>query len=346
MSSRHARSRENAQAANSIKAIFQKYDADGNGIICRSEMRDVLTNLGIKQQYMNPLMNAIDVNGDGLIDYKEFVEWILHEGDGADEIRDRMRTTNRAPELQEQLPEDEYLAQMRMASSTGFATSSDPHRTFQSASAAAGSMKRSFQKFDADGNGKIDRSEMRDVLTNLGISQRLMNTLMDEIDVNRDGKIDYNEFCDWVAYEGDETDESRDRMRADTRASGQRATASRERKEAKSTKPRIPGTKFDDSQFHEQGQRIVYVEVEDPHRRRDERVEYREYDSTAPIPGTKFQNPHRRQGERVEYIEYEPEASLGATFQGSIPGTKFQNPHRRQDPRMQTTYQSDFRGQR
>mmetsp|Transcript_67470 Transcript_67470/g.106803 ORF Transcript_67470/g.106803 Transcript_67470/m.106803 type:complete len:265 (-) Transcript_67470:46-840(-) len=230
-------SRETAELANVLKAIFQKYDADGNGIICRSEMRDVLTNLGLRQQIMGALMNAIDVNGDGQIDFYEFVDWIMHEGDGADEIRDRMKTSSRPPEQYERVksvPTPITAPSATAASASTARSTSNPHQTFRDATQAAGSMKRSFQKFDADGNGTICRSEMRDVLTNLGLSQRCMGALMDAIDVNRDGKIDYNEFVDWVSSEGDGSDDMRDRMRSDRRGrSDQRRD--RDRAELQST---------------------------------------------------------------------------------------------------------------
>jgi Ca2+-binding EF-hand superfamily protein len=56
----------------------------------------------------------------------------------------------------------------------------------------------SFLKFDADKNGYIDREEL---LTALGVDggdpegDKLIDDMIDEADTDKDGKINYEEFC-------------------------------------------------------------------------------------------------------------------------------------------------------
>ena len=49
---------------------------DGNGVITRSELKMVMKNLGenLTEQDLNEMMLEADKNGDGVVDFDEFVE--------------------------------------------------------------------------------------------------------------------------------------------------------------------------------------------------------------------------------------------------------------------------------
>ncbi len=53
-----------------------------------------------------------------------------------------------------------------------------------------------FQKFDRDGSGSIDAKEIKRVMANLGIavSDEQVTSMVDTIDVNRNGRLDFEEF--------------------------------------------------------------------------------------------------------------------------------------------------------
>jgi hypothetical protein len=53
-----------------------------------------------------------------------------------------------------------------------------------------------FREFDEDGNGTISQTEFRNAIRklNLGLSSREIDKLMERIDTNSDGKIDWREF--------------------------------------------------------------------------------------------------------------------------------------------------------
>ena len=61
-----------------IRDSFAMYDKDGNGSISLVELREVLRNLGEKvtNDEINQIIQIADTDGDGEIDYKEFVDLI------------------------------------------------------------------------------------------------------------------------------------------------------------------------------------------------------------------------------------------------------------------------------
>ncbi|KAJ2492721.1 hypothetical protein IWW37_001167 [Coemansia sp. RSA 2050] len=59
-----------------LKEAFRVFDKDDNGFISAAELRHALTNLGEKltQEEVDEMIQEADVNGDGQIDYDEFVK--------------------------------------------------------------------------------------------------------------------------------------------------------------------------------------------------------------------------------------------------------------------------------
>jgi len=57
-------------------------------------------------------------------------------------------------------------------------------------------IREAFKVFDGDGNGYINRQELRSVMMNLGekLTDDEMECLIDEVDIDGDGQINYEEF--------------------------------------------------------------------------------------------------------------------------------------------------------
>lgn len=57
-------------------------------------------------------------------------------------------------------------------------------------------IREAFKVFDSDGNGFINRQELRYVMLNLGenMEEEEIECLIDEIDIDGDGQINYEEF--------------------------------------------------------------------------------------------------------------------------------------------------------
>ena len=62
-----------------IKEAFKVFDKDGNGFISAIELRHVMTNLGEKltDEEVDEMIREADVDGDGQIDYQEFVTMMM-----------------------------------------------------------------------------------------------------------------------------------------------------------------------------------------------------------------------------------------------------------------------------
>merc|ERR1712167_206312 len=62
-----------------IKEAFKVFDKDGNGFISAAELRHVMTNLGEKltDEEVDEMIREADVDGDGQINYDEFVKMMM-----------------------------------------------------------------------------------------------------------------------------------------------------------------------------------------------------------------------------------------------------------------------------
>ena len=58
---------------------FRVFDKEGNGLISSSELRHIMTTLGEKltEEEVDEMMNEADYNGDGFINYQDFVRLML-----------------------------------------------------------------------------------------------------------------------------------------------------------------------------------------------------------------------------------------------------------------------------
>ena len=58
---------------------LQVFDKDGNGFISAAELRHIMTNLGEKltDEEVDEMIREADVDGDGQINYDEFVDMMM-----------------------------------------------------------------------------------------------------------------------------------------------------------------------------------------------------------------------------------------------------------------------------
>ena len=66
------------QQEEELKQRFAMFDKDSNGTIDREELRDVMQQLGEKlsEEEIEEMIQDADQNGDGVIDYNEFVRYM------------------------------------------------------------------------------------------------------------------------------------------------------------------------------------------------------------------------------------------------------------------------------
>lgn len=58
-----------------FREAFKVFDSDGNGFINAAELRQVMMNLGEKltEEEVEMMIKEADTNGDGLVNYEEFI---------------------------------------------------------------------------------------------------------------------------------------------------------------------------------------------------------------------------------------------------------------------------------
>ena len=63
-----------------FREAFKVFDANGDGLINRSELSQVMANLGEKMsaEETEMMMKEVDKNGDGVINYEEFIALIVN----------------------------------------------------------------------------------------------------------------------------------------------------------------------------------------------------------------------------------------------------------------------------
>ncbi|CAN1165757.1 Calcium-dependent protein kinase 21 [Linum perenne] len=129
-----------------LNTVFMNLDTDQSGTITFEELKIGLARLGSKltETEVKQLMEAADVDGNGTIDYSEFISATMH----------RYR-----------LEKNEHLY-------------------------------KAFQHFDKDGSGYITREDLTNAMVQYGIGDEAgMKGIMDEVDTDNDGRINYDEFC-------------------------------------------------------------------------------------------------------------------------------------------------------
>lgn len=129
--------------------MFEKLDSDKTGTITFEKLKMGLIEIGsqLTEHEVRMLMEAADVEGNGTLDYGEFVAATVH--------------------LQ-RLDDDEHL-------------------------------RRAFDVFDVDGSGYIETEELREAvgeaMTELSSEPDVVQAILSEVDLDKDGRISYEEFA-------------------------------------------------------------------------------------------------------------------------------------------------------
>jgi Ca2+-binding EF-hand superfamily protein len=153
---------------------FGTYDADGGGQLTLQELFPLLTELGkepktvIQQEKLKSIIDEIDEDGSGEIDFSEFLQLMRRFLDESDAAM--------------------LLKEKEMVTRTGF----EPEEVSQ--------WRDIFIKFDDDGSGAFDPQEGKTLLQAVGINlnERAMHdrymVLFNEVDEDLDGNMDFPEF--------------------------------------------------------------------------------------------------------------------------------------------------------
>merc|ERR1712223_584813 len=212
-----------------IKAAFKRLDANGDGQICRDELRN---GMKLSDADLNIVFALGDLDGDGEINYSEFVSVMLPAAANAiAKFRKQNRTLKNARDAYDRLDIDgdgeitydelvaglggDYTANEIDAIFAMGDTDQDGHISFLEFSKimlpscqealnkfwkcfkTVTNVRDAFKKFDADGDGQISRQEVMQgaSATGLRISSEEVDTLFILGDKDGNGQIDFSEFA-------------------------------------------------------------------------------------------------------------------------------------------------------
>lgn len=158
-----------AEAFTKVKEIFGNYDLDGNGDISADELASVMSTLNPRFTHENcrKMFERMDTNGDGYLQYTEFVDWIsdksTHQDSGA-----KLGV---------------------MMSNEQQATASEDFKR---------KLRGKFARLDKNGDGVLNFTEVYDFLRKRYPGTELpdLRFLFDCSDKSHDGKVDFYELLD------------------------------------------------------------------------------------------------------------------------------------------------------
>eukprot|EP01048_Picozoa_sp_COSAG05_P006572 COSAG05_NODE_435_length_9845_cov_24.433364_2_plen_598_part_00 len=157
-----------------LREVFEMVDVSGDGTLDRDEIEILINffNSGVEvtEQEVDEAMSAMDGDGSGEVDFDEFNEWFVARGS--------------------QKKEQEQQLQNQEAAKKATTKAAQPvnDEKFEA------TLKTIFDKYDDDGSGEIDASELGEIMASLGheISAEEASTMVDEIDL--DGYATHQSF--------------------------------------------------------------------------------------------------------------------------------------------------------
>lgn len=140
-----------------LRTAFGLLDRNRDGRVTASELQFMLQNLGIqvRDELINDLLNEASHSGNGLIDETEFLQWVS---------RIQALTQETSIDDSDDITKDLIAA---------------------------------FRVFDRDCNGFITKDELKTAMDMIGesVTDVQLNELLQMADVDRDGRINYEEFA-------------------------------------------------------------------------------------------------------------------------------------------------------
>ena len=173
-----------------IRQVFRKFDADHSGTIDYEECHSGLQSLGVvlNDDEFEELLAIVDEDGSGEISYFEFAEMLA--ATDTTTVRKSKRKFSPRPahtdEKEKELPD--WWKDMRVK--------------IEAKTTNVGTL---FRSFDADKSGSVDVEEFRNGMHYIGVAltDREFGELLDIVDADGGGQIDYTEFAQNLARADD-----------------------------------------------------------------------------------------------------------------------------------------------
>ncbi|CAH1240748.1 CALM1 [Branchiostoma lanceolatum] len=219
-----------------FKMAFDMFDEDGGGDISTKELGTIMKRLGmsISREELQQMIDEVDEDASGTIDFEEFLEMMARAMQDSereipdDELRAAFRVLDKNGDGF--IDKDEFRALASECAGDDltddelheFMDEYDGNRDgrfdyeewkeiIQELKAGTArqmfneeqiaEFKMAFDMFDADGGGDISTRELGTIMKKLGlnVSRDQLQDMIDEVDVDASGTIDFEEFLEMMA---------------------------------------------------------------------------------------------------------------------------------------------------
>ena len=153
----------NPEELSDLKDQFDAIDVDKNGSISLEEMRQALAKdvpWKLKDARVREILDAIDVNTDGLVDFTEFVAATLHVHQLEEHDSEKWLQRSQTAFEKFDIDRDGFITPEELRMHTGLKGSIDPL----------------LEEADIDKDGRISLSEFRRLLRTASISARIVTS--------------------------------------------------------------------------------------------------------------------------------------------------------------------------
>eukprot|EP00092_Neocalanus_flemingeri_P000651 GFUD01000693.1.p1 GENE.GFUD01000693.1~~GFUD01000693.1.p1 ORF type:complete len:3364 (-),score=1087.83 GFUD01000693.1:1093-10800(-) len=166
-------------------AAFKQIDIDGDGLLSKKEMSSaIIGGTKLSKTEVDAIFKLGDSNNDGEIDIEEFLA-VMVPSSGFSQTSVSVQSSS-SSFSQTTVTKSSFTS----VSSTSFCSVG---MTFGSVSDA----KAAFQRFDINGDGVMDKEEMKQMMTSASgkkVSDGEVNALFQKGDLDGDGEVDMHEF--------------------------------------------------------------------------------------------------------------------------------------------------------
>lgn len=206
-----------------IIEVFKQFDANSNGVISPEELKQLLSRLDADfgEDEISSLLEAMDANHDGKIQYAEFVRWVSQNEDNSAVSRlwevaspgERLpkgplarldAIIGMSPHLEGNLTYQEGRQAINDGEADRAALLAD--RLLLQLESDANRIDAAFMRFDYSGTGYLDQSEMKAMFQYLGFPDPSeddeMKAIVKSLDPDDSGRMDKEEFKHFVEQFG------------------------------------------------------------------------------------------------------------------------------------------------
>lgn len=186
---------------------FKKIDINGDGLLSKAELASASLSNGTKLNAIevDSIFTLGDANGDGEIDMEEFLAVMVPSAGFSSSFSSssntqfvkKSTTTSFSSSSSSSVQQSSSSSfSQSYSATTSYSTSSASASTVSVSFSSALDVKKAFRKFDSNGDGHLDKNELKQLLISSGknVSDQEVATLFAQGDVDGDGMIDIQEF--------------------------------------------------------------------------------------------------------------------------------------------------------